>query len=375
MTARAILLAGSAALLAVPASAVAGGFRLPPSQQGQPSAPPVVGPTDPDNPLPSRPAPTPAPAPTPTPTPTAVVTPAPAPAPVIELPQASPAPLATPTVRPPVDAGAPVADTALPPAEAAEQPGDFASEPLFAPLPSTPAPQLASAEDGGGLGWPWLAGFALLVALLGAGGLWLRRRIVPGGPVVVPEIEKPRVPAPQPAAAPAPAPAPAPEPAFATAAQPGHPLHIAIEPVKLTQTVMNATLTYRLTLTNTGKVPMEGVSVAADLVAAHASLPREALMALPDTPLPERHALPALAPGESVELKGDLRLPLAQAMPIRQGAAVVFVPLARFRAGAQGGEPRCFTLVVGEPSPRGAIQPHRLDLGPRSTQGLAGMAF
>jgi hypothetical protein len=138
---------------------------------------------------------------------------------------------------------------------------------------------------------------------------------------------------------------------------------------------MNATLAYQLTLSNKGEAPLEALSVAADLVAAHVSLPREALMAAPDTELPERHAVPSLAPGETVELKGELRLPLAQAMPIRQGQAVVFVPLARFRAAAEGGEPRCFTVVVGQPSPRGAIQPIRLDLGPRSTDGLTGHAF
>ena len=98
-------------------------------------------------------------------------------------------------------------------------------------------------------------------------------------------------------------------------------------------------------------------------------------MAAPETELPLLHEVPSLAPGETVELKGELRLPLARGMPIRQGAAVVFVPLARFRAGAAGGEPRCFTVVVGQPSPRGALQPHRLDLGPRSAEGLTGHAF
>ena len=138
---------------------------------------------------------------------------------------------------------------------------------------------------------------------------------------------------------------------------------------------MNASLSYKLSLTNQGEAPLEGLAVAADLVAAHASLPREALMAAPDTELPLLHEVPVLAPGETVELKGELRLPLARAMPIRQGQAVVFVPLARFRATAAGADPRCFTVVVGQPSPRGALQPVRLDLGPRSTEGLTGHAF
>ncbi|MGV3555990.1 MAG: hypothetical protein ACO1OD_12125 [Croceibacterium sp.] len=367
MTLRSLLLAGCAALIAVPASALSD-FRLPDTSTPTPSAP-VVGPTDPDRPAP-RPTPTPTPRPSPTPRPTLTPTPAPA----ITLPPAGQGAQARPTPRP-VRTAAPTAGPS-PTAAATDAatptlplPGEtpFAA-PTFAPAPASPAAE-AAGEDGG-WPWSWLAGLAGLLALLAGGGWWLRRRMLPGGTVLlVPDIEKPRVPEPSPE------PEPAPEPALAAAPRATHPLAIAIEPLKLTQSVMNATLSYRLSLTNQGEAPLEGVTVAADLVAAHASLPREALTAALDTDLPERHAVPSLAPGERVELKGELRLPLSKAMPIRQGAAVVFVPLARFRAGAAGAEPRCFTLVVGQPSPRGAIQPHRLDLGPRSAEGLTGHAF
>jgi len=375
MRLRALLLAGSAALIAVPASALSD-FRLPGTSTPAPS-PPVVGPSDPD-----RPAPRPAPTPTPTPRPT--LTPTPTPAPVITLPgeaptaRTTPSPRATRTAAPAASAtSAPeVSDTGAAPPRPGETP--FAA-PTFAPAPSAAAPPVEAEQEDGGLPWPWIAGFALLIALLAAGWWWLRRRMPDGSPIVVPEIERPRVaePAPEPEPLPEVAPEAAPEPALAAAraAQAAHPLHITIEPIKLTQTVMNAALSYRLSLTNASEAPLEGVTVAADLVAAHASLPREALMAAPDTDLPLLHEVPSLAPGETAELKGELRLPLSRAMPIRQGAAVVFVPLARFRAGAAGGEPRCFTVVVGQPSPRGALQPHRLDLGPRSADGLTGHAF
>lgn len=380
MTLRALLLAGSAVLIAAPASALSD-FRLPGTSTPTPT-PPVVGPSDPD-----RPATRPVPAPTPTPRPT--LTPTPTPAPVITLPAETPAARATPAPRA-TRTGAPsvaATPTAAPDdtATALPLPGEtpFAA-PTFAPAPSA-APAAEAAENEDGWPWPWLAGLGLLVALLAAGWWWLRRRMPDGSPIVVPDIERPRVAEPAPELEPLPEPAS--EPVFAAsqaaqaaaqaaqAAQAANPLHITIEPLKLTQTVMNASLSYRLSLTNAGEAPLEGVQVAADLVAAHASLPREALMAAPDTELPLRHEVPSLAPGETVELKGELRLPLAKAMPIRQGAAVVFVPLARFRAGAAGGEPRCFTVVVGQPSPRGALQPHRLDLGPRSAEGLTGHAF
>jgi hypothetical protein len=193
----------------------------------------------------------------------------------------------------------------------------------------------------------------------------------------VPEIERPRVPAAPlaepaaPALAPEPEPEPEPEPAAA------HPLHIAIELRKLSLTLMNATLGYRLTLTNAGAVPLRGIAVAADLIGAHGSLPREAQLAGPVTELPIHHRLAGLAPGESDDVTGELRVPLAELRTIAQGRAQLFVPLARFRIACEGEEARCFTLVAGQPSPsgNGAIQPVRLDLGPRIYDGLAGRAF
>jgi len=252
--------------------------------------------------------------------------------------------------------------------------------------------------------WPWV----IFAFLLGAAGLaallWLRRRIGPVGALVVPEIERPRVPprpapepqplpatrAPQPVAAapvpPASEPAPSPEPIVpAVAPEPtvpapvaeANPLQITIELRKLTITLMNATLSYRLMLTNGGVESLEEIAVAADLVGAHSSLPRDAQLAGPGTELPHRHRLAGIAPGESGEVTGELRVPLHELRPITQGRAQLFVPLARFKIGARGRDPRCFTLVAGQPSPsgNGAVQPVRLDLGPRIYDGLAGRAF
>jgi hypothetical protein len=156
-----------------------------------------------------------------------------------------------------------------------------------------------------------------------------------------------------------------------------HPLHIAIELRKLSLTLMNATLGYRLTLMNAGAEPLREISVAADMIGAHASLPREAQLAGPGTELSPHHFLAGLLPGESGEVAGELRLPLSEVRPISQGRAQLLVPLARFRIAAEGQEARCFTLVTGEPSPsgNGSIQPVRLDLGPRVYHGLAGRAF
>jgi hypothetical protein len=204
--------------------------------------------------------------------------------------------------------------------------------------------------------------------------------------LIVPEIERPKVPpspipepqfgqaGPEPEPEPVKSPPPVPEPA---AADEPHPLHLAIELQKLTLTLMNASLGYRLTLTNVGSAPLAEIAVAADLIGAHASIPREMQLAGPDTELPIRHLLAGLAPGESGDVKGELRIPLSQLRPIAQGRAQLFVPLARFRIGLDGQKPRCFTLVAGQPSPsgNGAILPVRLDHGPRIYDGLAGRAF
>ena len=59
-------------------------------------------------------------------------------------------------------------------------------------------------------------------------------------------------------------------------------------------------------------------------------------------------------------------MPFAQIVPIRQGNAALLLPLARFRLEADGAAPVVRTFVVGQPSgANAALQPFRLDLGPR----------
>lgn len=375
MTTRAYLLAGIAALLAVPAAAQVSDYRLPPAPTPTPTPPPVVGPV-----LGNGPAlrPTPSPTPTPAPPPTVTVPPAPAPTPIPQIsvpavkPGLAPSPIrhAAPTPTP-----SPVATPTAAPAIApsvSPAPAPSAAQPSFTPV----APEVIAPESQGRSYWPWI----VFVFLLGGGGfaafLWLRRRVGPAGPVVVPEIERPKVPAEldlEPFVAEPPKPLAAKPPAAAET----DPLQITIELRKVTITLMNATLSYRLILTNAGVEPIKDIAVAADLIGAHSSLPREAQVAGPTSQLPERHRLAGIAPGERGELTGELRIPLSELRPITRGKAVLFVPLVRFRIGARERPPRWFTLVTGQPSSsgNGAVQPVRLDLGPRIYDGLAGRAF
>ena len=106
----------------------------------------------------------------------------------------------------------------------------------------------------------------------------------------------------------------------------------------MSATLMNTTLSYRLSVTNNGAEPLRDVIVAGDMIAAHASRKAEELLGTNGAALPELHRIAALAPGESVVLGGDIRLPLVSITPIRSGNAALFVPLARLRARGLGAD-------------------------------------
>jgi hypothetical protein len=242
--------------------------------------------------------------------------------------------------------------------------------PTVAPLPSpTGLPDLAPAtaeitpSPPGEWPWPWIAGgAALLLAALGAVLLWRRRR--PALDLEL-EFEPPVVVAPKPESAPEPAPPP-------RAAQPASGLGIALEVRRMNASLMATTLSYNLRLTNHSAELLSALAIEGDMVAAHASLPPERQIASSAQRLELRHALVALAPGESAEFTGDFRLLLTAITPIRSGNAALFVPLARLRveASTPSGSPliAAQTFVVGELSeqPGAALRPFRLDLGPRN---------
>jgi hypothetical protein len=152
----------------------------------------------------------------------------------------------------------------------------------------------------------------------------------------------------------------------------GDGLTLTLEARRLDVSLVATTLSYQLRLTNHGAAPLSALAIEADLVAAHASLPVERQIANAALRLELRHALVELAPGESAEFKGEMRLPLTAVTPIRAGDAAYFVPLARLRIeAAQAGDQQLVTaqtFVVGElpDQPGGALRPFRLDLGPRT---------
>lgn len=364
------------AILAAPAAASPSvrEFELPPGPTATPtSGPQVQGPVDPDAPVATRPRPVESPAPTPTVQPTT--------APRVDLPAP---PRTTPSDSPRASAsGTPApADRAAAADEVASptlsESGQAAPAPTEAAPPAVqPAPSAKSAPTvpSGSLGWiVWPGGgLALLVALLAGGLLWWRRRRPAAAQI--PRIELPlvhpeRQPAPAPVSPPAPAAGPvaAPAPASST-------LRIEAIPSHLTRSLMAATFSCRVTLSNRGDRPLENVTVGVDLTTAHGSVSPAEQLADPARALPEAGRIARIAPGESVEFAHEVRLPTADIRTLRQGQAHLYVPLLRVRAQAGGDTPVARTFIVGTLPDAGAkkLQPFRLDEMPQ-TYRMIGVA-
>ena len=369
---------GLALAPAVLLAQAASDWRLP-GATVKPAPPGSQGPVDRDNPVVT----TAAPRETPTPAPSANASqPAPTPSATTARPASAsgPRPAAAQPAR--TTQGAAVGPTGQPAPVTTAQPGDPAltgpsasTLPTdFAGTPATPAaPALIEPAAAPGWYWPWIAGAAALLAAVFALLWWRRRRVLAPTEII---FERPIVAAPRPVPAPAQPPVAAanlrslPDPHLSLGLPAG--IGMTMEARRMSASLMATTLSYVVTLTNTGTEPLSALAVEGDMVSAHASLPPEAQIAGDGQRLELRHALVALAPGESAEFTGDFRLPLSAVTPIRAGEAAYFVPLARLRVEASTAAGQSLvqvqTYVVGEmPEVQGAaLRPFRLDLGPRT---------
>ncbi|MEY4160539.1 MAG: hypothetical protein RLZZ136_1160 [Pseudomonadota bacterium] len=144
-------------------------------------------------------------------------------------------------------------------------------------------------------------------------------------------------------------------------------LALSLEPLRLSATLLNTTLSYRLIVTNQGAAPVANIMLSGNMIAAHAALPMAQQLAIDGQNLDPITHVPWLEAGESITFTGAMRLPLAGITPIQSGPALLFVPLARFHAAADGGDAHA-AFVLGK-TPRSAkapLPPFRLDLGPRT---------
>ncbi|WP_295636159.1 hypothetical protein [Novosphingobium sp.] len=356
-------------------------FRLPVPTQAPPRA---AGPADDSGaapaPIATKSAAPPVialPAPSPTAKPTARPT-----SPPVARQTAAPvqrAPVVVPRVTAPVTVAGP---TSAPVAVPSAEPVPTATPSLATPEPTAssvpaPAPTPATADNS----YPaWLyAAFAAVLALVAGGLVWWRRRQSPRA-LPAPDFIPPMVPA-KPSEDVARDPIVVPAPDFGsplgssdpivTPAAPKPVLSLALEATRMSATLFNATLAYRLVVTNTGAAALSGIEIGGDMTSAHASRPTEEQLGLDGATLAPLHGVAGLAPGESVTLGGELRLPLSAILPIRRGDAQLFVPLARFAVQAQepDGKPivmrRAFLVGQSRSAQADKLQPFRLDLGPR----------
>lgn len=334
-------------------------YRLPPSAPSP--TPTAAGPVDTDHPVaaPARPAPIAVPSALPSP---AIVVRTPAATPRLPVARAErPAPTPQPTATSAASAAPMPSASAMvaPPVEPAPSPS-IAAAPEAAPPPAESSPSVP---------WVWLLAGLAIAAVAGL-LLWRRRASIAAEEDYEEEAAPP--PAPLPASAPTPPlpppPVPAPAPAFAS---PARILSLELEPRHLSRALVNATLAYRLTLTNRADAPLGPLRIAGDIISAHASLSPQDQLAPADQSLATIHEVPQIAPGEARTLSGELRLPLASILPINSGGARVFVPLARFRVEADG-LAASHVFVIGQASdrPGGALRPFPLDRGPGVDRGL-----
>lgn len=242
-------------------------------------------------------------------------------------------------------------------------------------------PALTNAQSGSAdetANWIWY--LLAFIALWMAGGLfWLwRQRAETGGRVLVAPIQRPRLKKTDDDTD------AIPSPAFATDALPhgpapddsehrdapvdGSPLRCTIETSRLSLTLMNVSLAYRITLSNMSASAIRGITIGSDLVTAHANVPTQHQIAGHGQQLAPKHAVDLLLPDQNVQLSGELRLPIPAIHPLRRGDAVMFVPLLRLRIDGEGMDEIVLqTLVVGQKpaGPGAGLRPFRLDLGPR----------
>lgn len=359
-------------------------FRLPPDTRTPTPNPNVQGPVDTEGPVPIRPRVIPTASPTPTATRTAAPAPSPTATPRIRLPEtqavqpARPAssqptprttapatrnvPLPAPSPLPEARDTSATQETDPAPPVASDSDLSAVSPVPGAVTPSVTAPA-AGEEDGGSLAWLWVV---LGLLALGIGGFfawrYLRGRRTAAAPVA-PPIVRPRIPD-----------GGAPSGERRRLA----PLTFTAEAVRVSRSMMNVTLSYRITITNQSNRDMADLVIGGDLVSAHGRVPVDEQVAGSHTSLQQVQKVEHLAAGEKKVLTGDIRLPVQQIRPLRQGNSPLLVPLLRLRVDGEGLDPLVHTYVVGiKPPQKGArLQPFRLDETPQgySRIGLRALA-
>ncbi len=146
------------------------------------------------------------------------------------------------------------------------------------------------------------------------------------------------------------------------------PMQVRIEVESLSRSMRFATLATKIEIANAGGKPLSDIALDADLTTAHGSIAIHDQLAGAETQLEPLDHIEMLEEGGTVSLKKQVRLPLLQVRPIRQGRAVLYVPLLRLRVSSEGIDPILRTFVIGmRPAiPGDKLQPFRLDETPQT---------
>lgn len=391
--------------------APAGGFQLPPtgstpspnpSQQGPElnvyrdpvtprATPPVVAPTV--TPPPATVQPTPAPQPH-RPRPTQATPPAEA-----RAPRSVERPTPPPTDMRPAPAAPAPADPA--PAEADDTAANSSppATPSVQPLPTPVTNAVESPETEPtappvteeGISLPWIIA-AIVAALVVLAGLVLLRRRRPTAsrdeapaptrtpaPVAKPKATVPPPPVPEPTDT---LHVPAAAPVVATD-RPWLDMDMAVGQARYS--LMGVTISYALILHNRGDRAAQDVMVRGMI--GNGGAQQQAVLqgfftGQDGLPL---HSTVAIAPGETVQLTGELRLSTDEIVPVEMGQRTLLIPLAAFDAGyrwggadeepvGQGRTARAFIVGQEQEPPAARLAPLRLDQGPRQYRRPAARA-
>ena len=134
-------------------------------------------------------------------------------------------------------------------------------------------------------------------------------------------------------------------------------------------TLVGAAVVYRITIRNDGKGPAENVRIAMMMRNASGAQEQE-LSAWFSAPLDHAaHQIAELAPGESLELQGEVRIAANELTPLAIGSRPVLIPVvaAKLAHGARAIASIHSAFIVGEEHtpPTERLAPLRMDQGPR----------
>ena len=410
-------------------------YRLPPAEPSNPQQNPAEGPSDENAPPPQpvapesgNPAVTSPPVATPQPQPIPTQSPSPAAnpsadrrtEPVTSRQAPSRQPAQPRTTAPTVDTATPSDVTTTDPVEASEASGGELSAPI--PSPDIPATESEAEPETTETSVPgWLLALGVLLVAGIAGLFFWRRKQSSDAPIAetatnsaAPQEKKEQEPQSEPApqkirptakiySPPDPAkqneptpvsndgfittkvglppstPAPAPRPAAVTtpaakvpsapsAATGSSDLKIEFFAENASSTLLNAVVGFRLVLTNDGKDDLKGLRIFGELIQADQN--SAMIPALQRNNMVDQ--VTELPAGASVEIPGEVRLPLNAIRPISFKNQALFIPLARFEVEFQddvgSSLEQAASFIVGQEHqpPRAKMAPFRLDLGPRN---------